>query len=144
MKKDIPAGSAFLCLVILTVLGMLLNFADLKSQSTLYVSKIDLGKEIFADQIERVVFVTTDLKVYIFSSNEVGRVSGPIGQIYEKLKKEGVDIGEIAVITHNHFSPRRFTPSNNKALHYFQERGFTGKFSIYYPATGKVRTKKNE
>ena len=135
---------AYLCLVILSVLAIIFFFSDLKSQGALRVAKIELGKEIFRDQIERVVFLTDELDLYIFSSGQAGRIAGPESQIYEHLVKDGVKIESIVLMTHNHFTPRRFTPRNNKTFHYFKDRGFRGFFSIYYTATKKARTKKDE
>lgn len=122
-----------------------LALASIKGgQETLYITEMDFAKEIFRDQVERVVFVTADLKFYIFNSGEAGRIAGPESMVCEYLGKQGIRPVDIALITHNHFSPERFTPRDNKTFHYFKNRGFRGLFAIYYPATGKVRVKENE
>lgn len=144
MAKHNKVIGIFPWLVMLAAMAIVLNFSDLKSQSTLYVTKIDLAKEIFSDQIERVVFVTADLKIYVFNSGEIGKISGQRSQVYEEFKKDGIKIEDIGIITHNHFSPKRFTPADNRTEKYFRDKGFRGLFSIYYPATEGVRVKKDE
>jgi hypothetical protein len=88
--------------------------------------------------------VTSDLRLFIFNSGENERIAGPESRISEYLVEQGVEIDEIVLIIHNHFTPRRFTERNNKTYYYFKNKGFRGFFAIYYPATGKVRVKKDE
>jgi len=114
------------------------------SGGTLYVTMADLAKEIFRDQVERVVFITADLKIYILNSGEIERIAGPDSRVCEYLKEQGIKISNIALIVHNHFTPRRFTFRDTQTYHYFRNQGFRGLFAIYYPATGTVRVKEDE
>jgi hypothetical protein len=135
------ALGAFLLLVILAVGAMIVNFSDLKSQDTVYVTRIDLAKEIFREPIEKIVFVTKGLKVFIFTTNQEDRIRGSTSQIAEYLEKHGVQIKDIAIIIHNHWVPTGFSEANNRTYHYFRNRGFRGFFCIYYQGTGNIRTK---
>ena len=112
-----------------------------KDNGMLYITMADMAKEIFDDQIERVIFVTAHPKLFVMQSGHAEKILGPPSWILEYLEKQGVKLEEVALIVHNHFSPQRFTAKDIETYHYFRNKGFKGLFAIYYPATGKVRVK---
>jgi len=102
----------------------------------LYIQRADILAALFTQPFEIVLFMTNELKMYMYSNELESAVF--IGNIVELFETEGVEISEIAFCIHNHLTPGRFSPADTKMYQRLKDNGFTGKFGIYYPFTGTV------
>lgn len=156
MNKHSVGYDAYLLLAILSVMVMVLNFSkseaisQTRQGSTVYLAKIellDLGEFFREPHIEKVLFVVWEKNKwngYLFTTYHDYTVdaSGPLLNSY--FKEKGIEPKDIIAIVHNHINPSGFSfiPGNHAFYHYFKNRGFNGKFAIYYNFNKNVRFKK--
>jgi hypothetical protein len=102
---------------------------------TLYMTQGNLCETYFREPFETVLFVTYDLTVFSFSTQEAARIGVSSPTIVERIMQAGYDVKDIAVVVHNHFTPAGFTDADKATYQYLKGRGFTGAFGIWYTAT---------
>jgi hypothetical protein len=130
---------SFLFMLTLSILAGLFIY-NATSQTT-YVGKFNIFHLVFREAIETVFIEFDDGDCFCLTTNEGYRVSGDPARIADYLVREqGKQLSHIIRITHNHFSGEGFTWADKNTYFYFKNRGFNGKFQIYYTATGKTKT----
>lgn len=129
-------------LLIFIILVLIILSQSLFSQ--IYVTKGLLFPDFFKEPFETAVFVLKDGRFYTFSSHHEHGIYlyGGGSVIIEYLKKEGINIEDVAIVIHNHLTPASFSPINHRFFHQLQQAGFKGFFAIYYPFSKKVRIRK--
>jgi len=129
-------GMVIFTLIIL-ILATLLKGAPSIYQNGIKV-RIEMGEldwSLFFDEpYEKVIFIFTDQTWIGFHTYNEYQINLHPPYFIEAIEREcGKDVKDIATIIHNHPTPRRFTPGDNRVYNYFLDAGFRGAFMIYYP-----------
>jgi len=137
---------AFMLLVILSILAIILNFSDLKSEGALRIREVEIDwGNIFDEPYEIIAFIYKDLRHGItFDTREEYRVNLHPSRMIQEMKLRGKTLKDVAFIIHNHPIATGFTTGDNIVFSYFRAEGFNGQFAIYYPFNTKTRVKKDE
>jgi len=102
---------------------------------------------LYSDQdnrSERLVFVTPDGQYVPFSSNDSSGVSLKLSDIVRGLAQKGATLQTVTDVYHNHNDNKDFSPEDNLLYEVLKKYGLTGGFHIYYPRTGRIKTKKEK
>ena len=130
MKKTI---AFFVFLAVLAALGT----ATQLSESQL----VDALKKIYDwPAYEKLVFVTADGQFFVFGSGDPDSVTVRFYEIVKTLARKGQDFGTVTNIVHNHKRGLDFSLPDLVLYEKFKKLGFTGKFQIFYPHSGKLKT----
>lgn len=95
----------------------------------------------FPDHLEVVYIIMKDGTSFSRTSHYETKVHMSIGKLEEMLKKfkdKDYDIKHIAIIIHNHFSNRDFSPEDRKQYSMLKKYGFKGLFLMYCHGTNKA------
>jgi len=138
MKKAIV-----LFLVVLALAG--LSWAQALKEPYTNKQLYELLNKVFynwlGDKSEKLVFVTADGQLFVFPGDPAG-VSVETHTIILTLARKGQGFKAVTNIVHNHSRGVGFNEKDVIALKVFEKLGFVGKFQIFYPETGKIKTYK--
>jgi hypothetical protein len=100
-----------------------------------------------ADKSEKLVFITADGQTFVFGSGKPNAVSINLPNVIDTLARSGQSLAMVTNIVHNHNSRRPkpgFPPGDIAACEILRAAGFSGKFQIFYPVTGRIETLKKQ
>jgi len=94
------------------------------------------------DKAEKLVFITADGQFFVFAGDP-GKVEVETDQLIMALARRGQSYKTVTNIIHSHNNLKAgFNERDLIALAVFKKLGFSGKFQIFYPATGRIKTYK--
>jgi len=101
------------------------------------------------DKSEKLVLITANGQVFAFrgGSGDPRAISINLGKIIGALTQKGQSLGTVTNVIHNHFDPQPeddFSSADITGYETLRKHGFTGKFQIFYPRTGKIKTLKRK
>jgi len=136
MKKAIV-----LFLVVLALAG--LSWAQVLKEPYTNRQLYELLNKVFynwlGDKSEKLVLVTADGQSFVFPGDPA-KVSVETHTIILALARKGQSFKTVTNIIHNHARGVGFNEKDLTALQVFKKLGFVGKFQIFYPETGKIKT----
>lgn len=101
---------------------------------------INPWQKFFTEPCEIVYFIMKDGQPFRVSSGGVKSIYVPIEELEKRFKneKEAYEIGDIAIVIHNHRIKPRFLEADWKFCRDLKRRGFNGQFLMYCHRTNKV------
>jgi len=133
-------------LLFLFTLGAVANAQALKDP---YTNKqlCELLNKIFynwlGDKSEKLVFVTADGQLFVFGGDP-GGVSVETHAIVLALAGKGQSFKTVTNVVHPHGKKIWFNERDLVVYRIFKKLGFSGKFQIFYPEMGRIRTYKRD
>jgi hypothetical protein len=140
-KGNHSTGTGRLCLFLACAVLAVIILLDAQT----YVSKFNLFEIAFKEPTESILIQFRNGDIYIYTTLDISGVTADPAHIMDDLTRiNGEKISDIIQITHNHFSHRTFSETDDAFLRYFKAHGFTGDFNIYHTESKKVETKKEK
>jgi len=103
----------------------------------------DSFKPFFTEPFESCVAVLKDGKCIIITEQSDYFIKSLSWDIFIRaVEMCGCKIQDVAIIVHNHARPTRFSFSDTKFYYLLSQKGFNGRFLIYYPFNNSVREHK--
>ena len=102
---------------------------------------LDVLKKIYDwPAYEKLVFITADGQIFIFGSGEPDGVTVRFYELIKTLARKGQDLGTVTNVVHNHKRGLDFSLPDLVLYEKLKKLGFAGKFQIFYPHSGKLKT----
>lgn len=136
----VRASCLFLTLLLFTAPNLYLpDILYEQPEINLYAEKGNLYEALFTEPFEVMVFFCNDGTIFTFSNHLADRIYCPIDTIVEWLKGEGLDMGDVVIVVHNHFNTPTFSPADIQFYNQLVGHGFDGVFAIYITSQKKTR-----
>lgn len=139
MKKPIVL---FLAVLVITALAVGVSAQALKDPYTnkqLYVLLHKVFVSWPGDKSEKLVFVTADGQLFVFAGGSHD-VAASLGDVIRALARKGQSLGTVTNVVHNHERGLGFSWTDAVLFERLKKLGFVGKFQVFYPETGKIKT----
>lgn len=105
---------------------------------TAYVTRYELGKELFVEPFETSVFLFDNLDLLTITTQEPYEINVTPGQLLEIFKRNGKTAANVIANYHNHLTPGGFSVVDKATARYLRRVGFKGLYGIYYPPRGRM------
>ena len=109
------------------------------AQQIIHATKTNLFLWAFKEPIEKLVVFCNDGELLIFTNEYVEGVVMKPWTLQEYLKKKDKRLEDILFITHNHLRPNSFSEGDYRFYNWLKDKGFKGKFIVYYNYDGKIK-----
>jgi hypothetical protein len=140
VKKGLISCSSHSLWTVLINLFLILSIPSIAfTQEIIHATKTNLFQWAFKEPIEKLVVFCNDGELLIFTNEFSEGVVLKPWTLKEYLKKNNKQIKDILFISHNHLLPNNFSEGDYRFYCWLKNRGFKGKFIIYYNYDGKIK-----
>lgn len=99
---------------------------------------------LFTEPIEILYVISWDGRIYGFTTYNEISVKISYGVMKDFLKKNDIEISDIAIMAHNHFRKLNFSDGDLRSWRYLILDGFRGSFCLYIRGINKVKYLRDE
>ena len=99
----------------------------------------DSFKSFFKEPYETLMAVLNDRRYILLTEQKDSVMNVSSGIFQYVIEMCGCKLENVAIIIHNHSTPKPFSSNDKRFCHQLVYNGFKGKFLVYYPSHNKIR-----